>query len=276
MIPPSASPSPALDLAAIKTRQRAIWSSGAYGKIGVTLQLVGEQLCETVDVGSGDHVLDVAAGNGNAALAAARRGATVTASDYVPALLESALDRADAEGLFLVTRVADAEALPFDDGSFDVVLSTFGVMFTPSQETAAAELSRVCRPGGRIGLASWVPDSFVGELLKTVARFVPPPAGLQPPSRWGTRERIEELFAGRARIASAVRRTFRFRYPSAEAFVDYFRAWYGPTHSAFASLPLERQGDLAAEIAALARTYDRGTGSLSAGSDYLEVVLERL
>ena len=264
------------DFTAIKNRQQAVWSSGAYGKIGVTLQIVGEQLCEAVDVGPGDRVLDVAAGNGNAALAAARRGATVIASDYVPALLDGALERADADGLSLVTQVADAEALPFADAAFDVVLSTFGVMFTPSQETAAAELARVCTPRGRIGLANWVPDGFVGELLRTVGRYMPPPAGLQPVTRWGTRERVDELFAGRARVMAATRRTFLFRYASAEHFVEFFRSWYGPTHMAFAALAEQRQSELAAEIAALARRYDRGDGRrLVAASDYLEIVLER-
>ncbi|HEY5949264.1 MAG TPA: class I SAM-dependent methyltransferase [Kofleriaceae bacterium] len=270
-LPPST-----FDVAAIKARQQATWASGAYGKIGVTLQIVGELLCEAVDVGPGDHVLDVAAGNGNASLAAARRGARVVASDYVPALLDAARIRAEAEGLPLTTAVADAEALPFPDASFDVVLSTFGVMFTPSQETAAAELARVCRPGGQIGLASWVPDGFVGELLRTVGRFVPPPAGLKPPSLWGTEARIIELFGDQARIVSAAHRTFTFRYRSADHFVEFFRAWYGPTHKAFAALSPAKQAELAVEIGTLARYFDRGNrGRLAAVGEYLEVVLER-
>jgi SAM-dependent methyltransferase len=273
---PSPSVAPALDVAAIKARQQATWASGAYDKIGVTLQLVGETLCEAVDVGPGDRVLDVAAGNGNASLAAARRGAEVVASDYVPALLELARRRADAEGLELTTEVADAEALPFPDASFDVVLSTFGVMFTPSQEAAAAELARVCRPSGRIGLASWVPEGFIGELLRTVGRYVPPPAGLRPPSLWGTQERVAELLGDHARMVSAARRRFVFRYASADHFVEFFRAWYGPTHKAFAALSPERQAELAAEMAALARRFDRSDGSrLEAVGEYLEVVLER-
>ncbi|HEU0033954.1 MAG TPA: class I SAM-dependent methyltransferase [Kofleriaceae bacterium] len=278
LISTSASPSvsPVLDISAIKSRQQATWASGAYGKIGVTLQLVGELLCEAVDVGPGDRVLDVAAGNGNAALAAARRGAAVLASDYVPALLDAARRRADAEGLALATEVADAEALPSPDAAFDVVLSTFGVMFTPSQEAAAAELARVCRRGGRIGLASWVPDGFIGELLRTIGRYVPPPAGVRSPSLWGTEARIRELFGERARIVTATRRTFLFRYPSAAHFVAFFRAWYGPTLKAFGALSPERQAELALEIVALARQHDRGDGRrLVAASDYLEVVLER-
>jgi ubiquinone/menaquinone biosynthesis C-methylase UbiE len=267
---------PVLDLAAVKARQQATWASGAYGKIGVTLQIVGETLCEAVDVGPGDRVLDVAAGNGNASLAAARRGAEVIASDYVPGLLEEARRRADAEGLALATEIADAEALPFGDASFDVVLSTFGVMFTPAQETAAAELARVARPGGRIGLAAWTPDGFIGELLRTVGRYLPPPAGLRPPTQWGTQARVTQLFGDRARLVAAEHRQFVFRYASPESFVAFFRAWYGPTHKAFGALPPERQDELAAEIAALARRFDRGDGSrLAAVGDYLEVVLER-
>jgi len=267
---------PVLDLAAVKARQQATWASGAYGKIGVTLQIVGETLCEAVDVGPGDRVLDVAAGNGNASLAAARRGAEVTASDYVPGLLEEARRRADADGLALAIEIADAEALPFGDASFDVVLSTFGVMFTPAQEIAAAELARVARPGGRIGLAAWTPDGFIGELLRTVGRYMPPPAGLRPPTQWGTQARVTQLFGDRARLVAAEHRQFVFRYASPEAFVAFFRAWYGPTHKAFGALPAERQVELADEIAALARRFDRGDGGrLAAVGDYLEVVLER-
>lgn len=274
--PSSPAPVPAPDLASIKARQQTIWASGDYAKIGVTLQLVGESLCDAVDVGPGDEVLDVAAGNGNASLAAARRGAAVIASDYVPALLEGARRRADAEGLPLVTQVADAEALPYPDASFDVVLSTFGVMFTPAHEAAAGELVRVCRPGGRIGLASWTPDGFIGQLFKTIGRFVPPPPGLRSPALWGTEAHLASLVGDRAEIVASARRTFLFRYPSAEDFVEFFRVWYGPTRTAFAALAPERQAELAAEIAALARRFDRGGGRrLAAAGEYLEVVLAR-
>ena len=278
MIPATtpSTPPPAIDLTAIKARQQATWASGDFAKIGVTLQLVGETLCEAVDVGPGDTVLDVAAGNGNASLAAARRGAMVIASDYVPELLEGAHRRADAEGLPLATQVADAEALPFADASFDVVLSTFGVMFAPAHETAAAELIRVCRPGGRIGLASWTPDGFVGQLLRTVGRFVPPLPGLRSPALWGDPAHVAALVGDRARIVASERRMFAFRYSSAEHFVDFFRAWYGPTHMAFRALAPARQDELAAEIAALARRFDRGDGRrLTAAGEYLELVLER-
>ena len=273
---PTSPSTPTPDLALIKARQQATWASGDYARIGVRLQLVGELLCEAVDVGPGERVLDVAAGNGNASLAAARRGGDVIATDYVPGLLAAARQRAEAEGLPLVAAVADAEALPYDDASFAVVLSTVGVMFTPSQETAARELSRVCRPGGRIGLASWTPGSFIGELLRLIGRYLPPPAGVRPPSQWGSEARLAELFGDRARVVSATTRTYVFRHPSAEEFVDFFRTWYGPTHKAFGALPPERQVELALEIAALARRFDRGDRDwLAAESDYLEVVLER-
>jgi SAM-dependent methyltransferase len=177
------------DFEVIKTRQKATWGSANYGQIGVRLQIVGEALCEAVDVHACDNVIDVAAGNGNAALAAARRYADVTATDYVPELLEHAQRRAQTEGLPLLTRVADAEDLPFPDASFDVALSTFGVMFAPNQERAAVELMRVVRPGGRIALASWTPDGFVGQLFRELGRFSPPPAGVMPPTAWGNETR---------------------------------------------------------------------------------------
>jgi ubiquinone/menaquinone biosynthesis C-methylase UbiE len=265
-----------VDFSAIKDRQRATWASGAYGKVGVTLQLVGETLCEVADVGPGDQVLDVAAGNGNASLAAARRGAIVLATDYVPELLAGARRRAEAEELSLATEVADAEALPYEDATFDVVLSTFGVMFAPSQEDAAHELARVCRPGGRIALANWTPDGFIGELFRIVAKFMPPPAGVRSPALWGSESRLAELFGDRARVVASTKRTFVFRYASPEAFVQFFRNWYGPIHKLFLALPTEKQADLHDEIVALARRFDRGDDHrLAVLSDYLEVVLER-
>jgi len=202
------------DLAAIKGRQQAAWGSGDYAVVGTTLQIVGETLCEAVDLRSGQRVLDVAAGNGNATLAAARRFAEVVSTDYVPALLERAAERAKAERLTVTFRQADAEALPFDDASFDVVLSTFGVMFTPDQQQAARELLRVCRPGGKIGLANWTPDSFIGQLFKTIGKHVPPPAGVKSPALWGSKPHLDGLFGSQATIAATERQfTFRYRSP---------------------------------------------------------------
>ena len=267
---------PTVDFDTIKTRQQATWGSGNYSVIGTTLQIIGETLCEAVDVEARDHVLDVAAGNGNAALAAARRGATVTASDYVPTLLEALRARGAADGLEIEARTADAEALPFDDASFDVVLSTLGVMFTPNQERAAAELIRVTRPGGRIGLANWTPDSFIGQVFRIVGRYVAPPAGIRSPLEWGTESRVAVLLGDDVESIVATRRTFVFRYRSAEQWLDTFRSFYGPMVRAFGALDDAAQQSFAQELLELARSFDTSTsGSVRIPSDYLEVVAER-
>jgi ubiquinone/menaquinone biosynthesis C-methylase UbiE len=263
-----------LDFDAIKSRQRATWASGDFGRIGVLLQIVGETLCEAVDLRAGETVLDVAAGNGNASLAAARRYANVTSTDYVPELLEQGLRRAEAEGLPMLTRVADAENLPFRNGEFDVVLSTFGVMFAPNQERAATELLRVVRSGGRIGLANWTPDGFIGELFRVVGRFVASPPGLTPPAAWGTETRIVELFGPHAADIHTERRQFVFRNLSAEHWIDVFRRYYGPVHRAFEALDAVRQEELHAALVALLERHNRGGHeALIVPSDYLEVVI---
>jgi SAM-dependent methyltransferase len=269
-------PPPPVDLAAVKTKQQATWSSGDYAVVGTTLQITGEALCEAVDLRAGERVLDVACGNGNAALAAARRFAQVTGLDYVPSLLARAGARAAADGLPLELREGDAEALPFPDGAFDVVLSTFGVMFAPDQDRAAGELLRVCRHGGRIGLASWTPDSFVGQMFKVVGGHVPPPAGLRGPPQWGTEARLAELFDAGAREVRAQRREFTFRYRSPGHWLEVFRTWYGPTHRAFAALAPERQEVLAADLLALAgRLNVARDGTMVVPSAYLEAVITR-
>jgi len=263
------------DPASVKARQQAMWASGDFALIGTTLQLVGELLCEAVDLGAGERVLDVAAGNGNATLAAARRFGSVTSTDYVPALLERGRHRADAEGLAVTFQVADAEALPYPAASFDVVLSTFGVMFAPDHEQAARELLRVCRPGGRIGLASWTPSGFLGQLFRVVAGYVPPIPGVHSPLLWGTEAHIQNLFIGAAAIAQTAR-YFAFRYRSPEHWVDMFRAYYGPVHKAFAALDAERQAALEADLIALLRASDRGGPSgLVVPAEYLETVITR-
>src|SRR5690606_4401692 len=238
--PSTASAAPA-DLQALKARQKMAWSAGDYALIGTTLQIVGEELCEALDVRAGQSVLDVAAGNGNVALAAARRWCEVTATDYVPALLEQAGERAAAERLRLTLREADAEALPFPDASFDVVVSTFGVMFTPDQERAAAELLRVCRPGGKMGLANWTPEGFIGGVFRTIGRHVPPPAGAASPARWGDRGRIAELFHARASSIKTAQRHFVFRYRSPEHWLEFFRTYYGLVLKAFVALEASAQ-----------------------------------
>ncbi len=260
----------------IKERQKATWAAGDYSRIGVTLQIVGESLCEAVELRPSDRVLDVAAGNGNATLAAARRFAEVTSTDYVPELLEQGRRRAETEGLPVTFRQADAEELPFADGEFDVVLSTFGVMFTPNQERAAAELLRVAKPGGRIGLASWTPDGFVGQLFALVGRYVPPPHGLASPATWGTETRLVELFGPRARNLRSERKQFVFRYRSAEHWIESFRTWYGPVHRTFAALPGPQQESFHAELRELLERFNRGgSGALLAPSDYLESVVTK-
>jgi ubiquinone/menaquinone biosynthesis C-methylase UbiE len=270
----AASVGPAEELEALKRRQRIAWSAGDYAVIGTTLQIVGETLAEAVDLRAGERVLDVAAGNGNAALAAARRYCRVTALDYVPALLERAEARAAADGLELEVLEADAEEIPLPEASFDAVLSTFGVMFTANQERAARELVRVCRPGGRIGLASWTPEGFIGQLFAVLGRFVPPPAAARSPSAWGTERRLEELFAGVAHQTRTARRHYTFRYASPAHWLDVFRTYYGPMQKTFAAVPPARQGALETEILGLLLRLDRGGGKgLVIDGEYLEAVI---
>ena len=271
-VPPSTPP----DLSAVKAKQQAAWSAGDYAIVGRTLQIVGENLCEAVNLRAGERVLDVAAGNGNATLAAARHFAEVTSTDYVPALLERGRARAEAEGLQVTFREADAEALPFADSTFDVVLSTFGVMFTPDQARAAREMLRVCRPGGRIGLANWTPGSFIGELFKVLGRYLPPAAGLRSPALWGTEERLKELFSDAEASIQATPRFFNFRYRSPAHWMEVFRTFYGPVNRAFLALDTPRQDELERDILNLLARFDRGgAGGLVVPSEYLEVVVTR-
>jgi len=265
------------DLASLKIRQQAAWSSGNYAVVGTTLQIVGEQLCETLDLRAGSKVLDVAAGNGMASLAAARRWCDVTSTDYVPALLECGRARASADGLPIEFIEADAEYLPFGDSEFDVVVSTFGVMFTPNQEKAASELSRVCKPGGRIGLANWTPEGFIGQVFKTLGKYLPPPSGAKSPALWGTRAALEEMFGAQSRSIKAEPRLFNFRYRSPEHFLDVFRTFYGPVLKAFATLDTASQQNLRNDLHALiVRMNKSGDSTMVVPSEYLEVVITRL
>ena len=269
-------PTPAtIDLAAIKARQRIAWGSGDYAIVGTTAQIVGETLCEAVDLRSGQHVLDVAAGNGNATLAAARRYAKVTSTDYVGALLERARERAQAERLPVTFQEADAEALPFADAHFDVVLSTFGVMFAPNQQQAASELIRVCRPGGKIGLANWTPESFIGQVFKTIGKYVPPAPGMKSPALWGSRAHLEMLFAGKGAVA-ATAKTFAFRYRSTRHWVEIFRGYYGPVLKAFEAIDAEARPALEADLYALLDKFNVAEdGTLVVPSEYLEVIITK-
>jgi ubiquinone/menaquinone biosynthesis C-methylase UbiE len=264
------------NLQALKARQRAAWSSGDYAIVGTTLQIVGEELCEALDIRAGQKVLDVAAGNGNVSLAAARRWCEVVASDYVPELLERARERAAAERLDITFREADAESLPFPSESFDVVVSTFGVMFAPDQEMAASEMLRVVKSGGKIGLASWTPDGFIGELFKTIGRHVAPPPGSRSPALWGTRARIAELFGLHAASITTAQRQFAFRYRSPAHWLEIFKTYYGPVLKAFAALEPASRAALEHDLLALIDRFNRARdGSMVAPAEYLEVVVTR-
>ena len=264
------------DLTAIKGRQQKAWSAGDYGRVGVTLTMMGELLAEAVDLKPGQRVLDVACGNGNASLAAARRFCDVTGIDYVPMLLEEARKRAEAERLSIDLREGDAEALPFEDASFDVVLSTLGVMFAPDQDKAAQELLRVCRPGGTIGMVNWVPDGYVGDLFRTIGEHVPPPAGLKPPFRWGTEGGLDELLSEGIGPLQTRRRSFVWRFPSARHHVRFLRDYYGPLNKAFGALEEEGQRALDEDLISLVESYNRSDdGTAVWGADYLEVVATR-
>ncbi|HEY2611180.1 MAG TPA: class I SAM-dependent methyltransferase [Reyranella sp.] len=266
---------PTVDLSTIKGRQQLAWSSGDYAIVGTTLQIVGETLCEAVDLRSNQRVLDVAAGNGNATLAAARRFADVVSTDYVGALLEGGRRRAEADRLPVMFQEADAEALPFADASFDVVLSTFGVMFTPNQDKAARELLRVCRPGGKIGLANWTPESFIGQMFRVLGKYVPPVAGVAPPSLWGTKARLDTLFGSQA-VVAAESRTFVFRYKSPAHWLEIFCDYYGPVLKAFASLNPESRKALEKDLYALLDQNNAAKdGTLVLPSEYLEVVITK-
>lgn len=271
--PPVAAP----DFAAIKTRQQATWASGDYAVVGTTLQIVGETLCEAMDLRAGQRVLDVAAGNGNVTLAAARRWCDVMSTDYVPALLERGRERAAAERLAAIDfREADAEALPFADGAFDAVVSTFGCMFAPNPPRVASELLRVCRPGGQIGLANWTPEGFIGQLFKTIGKHVPPPPGLSSPALWGTSARLAELFGGAARTIRTEPRTFTFRYRSPQHWLEVFRSTYGPVLKAFGALDAAAQRALGEDLLQLIARFNRADdGTMVAPSEYLEIVITR-
>ena len=274
IVPPTSTPLP--DLRAIKGRQQATWSAGDYARIGNTILLTAELLCEAVDLRSGQQVLDVASGTGNAALAAARRFGDVIATDYVPALLEQARLRSEAEGLPIGIQVADAEQLPFPDASFDVVLSTFGAMFAPDHEQVARELMRVCRPGGKIGMVNWTPEGFLGDFFRAMGQHVPPPAGVRSPMLWGSEPYLRQLFGENVSELAMTRRMFVFRSQSARAWIDYFRTWYGPTLKAFDTLDAAGQERLTADLETLIASHNvADDGTMVVPAKYLEVVVVR-
>ena len=266
---------PKPDLVAVKQRQQQAWSSGDFAVVAARIVLVAEHLCDTADLHAGWRVLDVATGSGNAAIAAARHGCTAVGVDYVPALLERGRLRAEAEGLPVELLEGDAESLPFPDDSFDAVTSVFGSMFAPDHARAAAELLRVCRPGGTIALASWTPDGFIGELFRTVGAHVAPPAGVQSPMLWGTEAHLRRLFGDGIASLEVEERMFTFRFESAEEFVLFFRTWYGPTLKAFAALEGDARDALEHDLVELARKSDRlggGAGAIAIPATYIEAV----
>jgi SAM-dependent methyltransferase len=265
------------NFAAIKAGQRQTWASGDYAAVAATLPIISERLVDSADLQAGWRVLDVAGGSGNTAIAAARAGCDVTCTDYVPSLLEHARERARTERLPLEVVEADAENLPFDDASFDAVLSSVGVMFTADHDTAAAELLRVCRPGGMIALASWTPDSFVAEMFRTVSARVPQPAGAMSPARWGDEEVLEDLLGGGIEAVAHRRRTYTFRFRSADHFVTFFRDNYGPTLKAFTALDPRAQQELYDDLVALVRRRARVAdgGAVAIPAAYLESVAVR-
>jgi ubiquinone/menaquinone biosynthesis C-methylase UbiE len=267
---------PSPDLKAIKTKQQAAWSSGDYAVVGATLQIVGEQLAEAMDLRAGAKVLDIAAGNGNFTLAAAHRWCDVTSTDYVEPLLERGRLRAQAEGLKVTFQKADAEALPFGDGAFDAVASTVGAMFSPDQGRTASEMLRVCRSGGRIGLANWTPDGFIGQMFKTIGKHLPPPAGLKSPALWGTSEWMEKAFRAGASALNAAPRHFVFRYRSPQHFLDVFRDYYGPMLKAFEALNAAGRKALSQDIIELIGRFNTsGDGMVVVPGEYLEVVVTK-
>lgn len=265
-----------VDLSAVKAKQQAAWSSGNYAVVGTTLQIVGESLAEAMDLRSGSTVLDVAAGNGNATLAAARRWCHVTSTDYVPSLLEQGRKRAEAEGHDVTFQEADAENLPFADGMFDAAISTFGIMFTPDHQRSASEIARVVRSGGKIGFANWTPSSFVGQLFKTIGKYLPPPAGVRSPALWGTEAHLQELFKDTAASITATPKDFVFRYRTPDHWLEVFRNWYGPVNRAFAAMDDAKQAAFTLDIHELmARGNRSGDRTLVLPSEYLEVVIVR-
>jgi len=264
------------DFAAVKVKQQAAWSSGDYAVVGTTLQIVGESLAETMDLRSGSSVLDVAAGNGNASLAAARRWCRVTSTDYVGALLTRGRERAAADRLDIEFREADVEALPFADGSYDAVVSTFGCMFAPNPQRTASEMLRVCKSGGKVGMANWTPDGFIGQLFKTIGAHVKPPAGIESPALWGTRKRLDELFGAQAAAIDVTPRQFVFRYRSPEHWLEIFKTFYGPVLKAYAALEAAAQPKLSEDLLALIARFNRARdGTMVAPGDYVEVVVTK-
>ncbi|MEX0347178.1 MAG: class I SAM-dependent methyltransferase [Rhizobiaceae bacterium] len=250
------------------------WSSVDYARIGVRLQITGEKLAEAADFTPGSKVLDIAAGNGNASLAVARRFCEVTSTDYVQSLLDKGRERAEAEDLDIEFMIADAQDLPFADNSFDGIISTFGSMFAPDQRATAAELIRVCRPGGKIALASWTPRSFIGRLCRLVGSHMSASPGFKAPANWGRDEWLTEHFGAASSSMNLVRKEYNWRYHSAEHFLDYFRTYYGLVHKAFEKVGPEGEQLLAHDILSLVHEFNvADDGTVRMPSEYTQAVI---
>lgn len=267
---------PTPNYSAIKAKQQQVWGSGDYSQVGSTIQITGEELCESMDLHSGQSVLDVAAGNGNATMAAARRFCEVTSTDYVESLLNQSKHRAQANSFSINYQQADAEDLPFDDESFDNVMSTFGVMFTPNQQQSASELMRVCKKGGKIGMANWTPDGFIGQLFKIIGQYNPPPPGVSSPANWGTQEFLQQQFGAQAANIQINEKNYSFRYKSPQHWLEVFKNYYGPTLKTFEMLEAPQAESLETEIYALLDQFNTATdGTLVVPSKYVEVIIEK-
>jgi ubiquinone/menaquinone biosynthesis C-methylase UbiE len=264
------------DLTQVKRRQQQMWASGDFHAVAALIQPVADVLCDAVDLQAGWRVLDVATGSGNAAIAAARCGCDVVGIDYVPDLLVRGRRRAEAEGVPVLLLEGDAEAIPFPDAGFDAVLSVYGAMFAPDHRQTAAELTRVCTPGGKIGLATWTPDGFVGEMLKVVAGHVPPVPGVASPLLWGSKQYVSDLLGDEIDALTCTERIFTFRFRSAEGFVDYFRSFYGPTLKAFEAVGDAGADALYADLVNLVRRHaGTNSGPVSIPATWLETVATR-
>lgn len=267
-----------VDLGAVRQAQQKTWSEGDFAMVAGIVEMVAEELVEAMDIVPDERVLDVACGSGNGALAAARRawGSTVGV-DFVPSLLERGRERAAAERLEVEFVEGDAAELPFGDGEFDVVISIFGAMFAPEHERTAAELLRTCKPGGRIGMANWVPDGGVGKMFMTIAKHAPPPPGVSSPLLWGTEDHLRELLGDGVSELQVERRRSRQTFRSPNHFLEFFRTYFGPTKVAYERVGPDGEEALTADMKAYLEEYNKAgdRDALVLEPEYLQVVATR-
>lgn len=269
--------SDAMEMQALREAGQKTWSEGDFAVVAAIVMMVSEELVEALEVVPGERVLDVACGSGNAALAAARRSwGGVTGVDFVPALLARARERAAAERLEIEFVEGDAADLPFAEAEFDVVSSVFGAMFAPDQAQAAAELLRVCKPGGRIGMANWVPDGPVSQLFAIVAKHAPPPPGFTPPVLWGTEEKVRELLGPGLTDLKMERRVSRQPFRSIDHYLEIFRSYFGPIKMAFDRVGVDGEAALEADLREqLEKCNTAGDRAFVLEPEYLQVIATR-